>query len=427
MKKLKKIISNEYLIHVLKIEKNIESTQGNVYIIYTKNNKYVLKIYYDINHVKSMTQLHNDISNKFNVPNIIKNKDNKSYVFFDSKYLVLYSFLEGIQIGKLILDSELVKKIALELRRMHDFIKVNNYNLNKVPFNDYNLKRKSLLHFDLTKGNIFYNQGEIGFIDFDDAKYGSSVCDVAILVALLFFSKNRGVDIEGLNVFIDSYYGKDLSLKLNEIKHIREIAINWVNYTLENNEFNASTTESFEVKKKLIEENLFNKKLIPFKECIGQKLYEMYQDIPFQEIGSINELKGVCYEEFLKISKKYIDEETNINKQFNTTTKRYILYIDNLPVGEVGIRTTINDYWENRGSQIYYKIRLSERGKKYGDIILNLALKEAKKIGFKKIRINCDTKNMASKKIILKNGGKEDIVNYKTKDGYSTSYIININ
>ena len=76
-----------------------------------------------------MTQLHNDISNIFNVPNIIKNKDNKSYVFFDSKYLVLYSFLEGMQIGKLILDSELVKKIALELRRMHDFIKVNNYNL----------------------------------------------------------------------------------------------------------------------------------------------------------------------------------------------------------------------------------------------------------------------------------------------------------
>ena len=74
-----------------------------------------------------------------------------------------------------------------------------------------------------------------------------------------------------------------------------------------------------------------------------------------------------------------------------------------------------------------YKIRLSERGKKYGNILLKLALKEARKIGFKKIRINCDNTNIASKNIILNNGGKEDIINYKTNDGFSTSYIIDLN
>ena len=51
---------------------------------------------------------------------------------------------------------------------------------------------------------------------------------------------------------------------------------------------------------------------------------------------------------------------------------------------------------------------------------------EAKKIGFKKIRINCDNKNVASKKIILNNGGKENIIDYKTKDGLSTSYLIDL-
>ncbi|MBR6690544.1 MAG: phosphotransferase [Bacilli bacterium] len=255
-KKLKHTINKEYLIDVLKIEKNLESTQGNVYMVYTKNNKYVLKIYDDLNHTKSMTKLHNDLCSKFNIPGVIKNKDDKLYINFNSKYLVLYSFLDGIQIGKIGLNNELVKKIAKELRRLHDSTKVNSYNLNNVPFNDYKLKRKSLLHFDLTKGNIFYNENKIGFIDFDDAKYGSSVCDIAILISLLFFSKKRGVDIDNMNLFIDAYYNSDTKLKKEEIKYIKEIAIKWINHTLENNDINPSTNESFKIKKKLIEEYL---------------------------------------------------------------------------------------------------------------------------------------------------------------------------
>lgn len=167
-------------------------------------------------------------------------------------------------------------------------------------------------------------------------------------------------------------------------------------------------------------------KLISVKNCINKEVYQMYQDIPKLEIGSINKINGISYEEFKKIFKSYIEEETVINKELNTTTKRYILYCDNFPIGELGIRTTINDFWINKGSQIFYKIRKSKRGQGYGNLILHLGLKKAKELGFDKIRINCDNKNIASRKIIIKNGGIEDIVNYKTKDGYSTSYIIKL-
>ena len=149
--------------------------------------------------------------------------------------------------------------------------------------------------------------------------------------------------------------------------------------------------------------------LKPLKECINKDLYEMYQDIPKEEIGSINNLYGLSYENFILECKKLVDEEKIINKDLGTTTNRYIL-IDEIPIG----------------SQIYYKIRLSKRNKGYGNIILNLALKEAKKLGFKKIRINCDDNNIASKKIILNNVGKVDIKIYKTKDGTSSSYIIEV-
>lgn len=103
-----------------------------------------------------------------------------------------------------------------------------------------------------------------------------------------------------------------------------------------------------------------NIRLTPFKECINKELYEMYQDILFKEIGSINKLKDIELEEFYNICKKYIKAEEFINEQLNTTTLRYILYNNKLPIGEVGIRNTINDYWKNQGSQIHYKIRLSE-------------------------------------------------------------------
>lgn len=167
-------------------------------------------------------------------------------------------------------------------------------------------------------------------------------------------------------------------------------------------------------------------KLIQLKECINKDLYDMYQDIPQTEIGSLNPLNGISYEEFILKCNELVYEEKIINKNLNTTTKRYILYDSYIPIGEVGIRTTLNDFWINKGSQIYYKIRLSKRGKGYGNIILELALIEAKKLGFNKVRINCDDNNIISKKIIIKNGGIEDIKSYSTKDGYSTSYIIEV-
>lgn len=263
IEELVKIIIEKYLIKVTKIEKNEESTVGNVYIVYSNNEKFVAKIYDDLNHTKSMIKLHSDLSNKFHIPKVLQTKNKAGYVkLLDSRYIVLYTFLDGTQLGKKFnkLSEEVIKEIALELRKLHELTRdKNKYNLKEVPFiKSCDIERNSLLHFDLTKGNIFYNEGKIGFIDFDDAKYGPSVCDVAILVALLFFSKKRGVYKKGLSVFIDAYYSKEISLKLQEIKYIKEFAISWVNYTLKNNDFNPSTTESFEVKKKLIEENIIN-------------------------------------------------------------------------------------------------------------------------------------------------------------------------
>lgn len=173
----------------------------------------------------------------------------------------------------------------------------------------------------------------------------------------------------------------------------------------------------------MIDVNLLE--LRPLRDSITHEVYDMYQDIPALEIGSKNPINGVSFEEFKIICNKYIEEETELNKELNTTTIRYILFYDNEPIGEVGIRTTLNDFWINKGSQIFYKIRFRERNKGFGNYILKLALEEAKKLGFESIRVNCNNNNIQSKKVILYNDGILD-TSYKNITGISSSYIIKL-
>lgn len=139
---------------------------------------------------------------------------------------------------------------------------------------------------------------------------------------------------------------------------------------------------------------------------MGQKEFDMYQDIPKEEVGSSNIIKGKTFEEFKEILKKYKNEETVINKEINSTTNRYIFYADGEPIGEIGIRTTLNDFWLKRGSQIFYKIRENMRNQGYGTKMLELALIECRKLGMAKVCLNCNNQNIASKRVIEKNGGK---------------------
>ena len=260
---LKKEICDKYNLNVSNIEKNEDSTDGNVYMVYTKNKKYVVKVYDDLKHVRSMVKLHIDlVNNEIDVPRIIETKNGEGYIkLSNNKYVIIYSFLDGIQLGEKFknLPEEVIRNFAIALNKFHNITCNSNvYSLKEIPFNtEKKVDRYSVLHFDLTRMNIFYNENKkskIGFIDFDDAKYGASICDVAIASANLFFSKTRGADMKGYNLFIDSYYGENLELKEKELPYIKDFAIRWIDYIMDGNEFDTSTTESFIVRKELIED-----------------------------------------------------------------------------------------------------------------------------------------------------------------------------
>lgn len=66
------------------------------------------------------------------------------------------------------------------------------------------------------------------------------------------------------------------------------------------------------------------------------------------------------------------------------------------------------------GGHIGYDIRPSARGHGYGTLIIKLGLAQAKAIGLTKALVTCDPTNLASKKIIEKNGEILEMVHPET-------------
>lgn len=261
---MKNEIEKIYGLNIDKIEKNEDSTDGNVYMLFTSSETYVAKIYEEEAHAKSMIALSKDlVKNGIHIPEIIANKHKEFYYTLkDHRYFVLYSFLKGKELGKTFknLDPNISRNIAKEMKKFHKITAgENKYHLKEVPFEiKQSFERYSALHFDLTRNNIFYNEQwpeKIGFIDFDDAKYGPSIIDVAITISLLYFSKSRGIDREGLHAFLNEYYDTEELMK-QELPYLKKYALLWITYLMNHNEFDSSTTESFEIRKNLIMSNI---------------------------------------------------------------------------------------------------------------------------------------------------------------------------
>lgn len=90
-------------------------------------------------------------------------------------------------------------------------------------------------------------------------------------------------------------------------------------------------------------------------------------------------------------------------------------------VGAVNIRHDLNEYLLKYGGHIGDGVRPSERRKGYATKMINLALKECKKLKIKRVLLVCDKNNIGSAKSIINNGGileNEDINDDKIIQGY---------
>lgn len=138
----------------------------------------------------------------------------------------------------------------------------------------------------------------------------------------------------------------------------------------------------------------------------GRDIYDMLQKIPREDNSFQNVYHGLSYEEFQDELKRRFDESLGVNLQPDRVPQTTLwFYVDEVPVGFIKIRHYLNDRLKEKGGHIGYTIAPEFRGKGYATKMLELALKEAKELGIDKVQLTCDGSNIASRRVIEKNGG----------------------
>lgn len=79
---------------------------------------------------------------------------------------------------------------------------------------------------------------------------------------------------------------------------------------------------------------------------------------------------------------------------------------DDQLVGIMDFRRKLNPYLLNYGGNIGYSVRPSERGKGYAAQMLQLVLPKCRAAGESRVLITCEKDNIASRKTILRAGGR---------------------
>lgn len=114
-----------------------------------------------------------------------------------------------------------------------------------------------------------------------------------------------------------------------------------------------------------------------------------------------------CEDNFEKYLQYIIDYENGLNlpKGYVPFTTYWLVKNGNRILGFCHLRHYLNISLSIEGGHIGYAIRPNERHKGYGTQQLNLLLTECRSLQYKQVLITCDFDNIASQKIIEKNGG----------------------
>lgn len=144
----------------------------------------------------------------------------------------------------------------------------------------------------------------------------------------------------------------------------------------------------------------------------GRDVFDMIREVGPGENGFENSGYDMEFADFPAYLRKQADKARGIglDPARHVPQTRYWLFVDGRPVGIGKLRHYLNDALRVRGGHIGYTIRPSERRKGYGTVILRELLREARNKAIHEALVTCDEGNLASRKIIERNGGElEDI------------------
>ena len=121
----------------------------------------------------------------------------------------------------------------------------------------------------------------------------------------------------------------------------------------------------------------------------------------FEGMDNIGRIED--FDEFLQTLEKNKHQEY-MKPGFSPKTT-FGVFDDGKLIGGFNLRHELKGNLINHGGNIGYLIRPSKRRMGYGTIVLDCALKKAKEIGLGRVLITCREENIASSRVIQKNGG----------------------
>ena len=75
-------------------------------------------------------------------------------------------------------------------------------------------------------------------------------------------------------------------------------------------------------------------------------------------------------------------------------------------LGTIRLRHRLNEALKIEGGHIGYDVRPSERRKGYATRMLGMVLDKAREMGLNRVLVTCDADNLASARVVQKNGGR---------------------
>lgn len=114
-------------------------------------------------------------------------------------------------------------------------------------------------------------------------------------------------------------------------------------------------------------------------------------------------LADMAFESYLKVCN---DLKLGLNLKPNEVPATSLYgFVGEVIVGRVSVRHRFNHVLETWGGNIGYGILPEFRGKGYASEMLALSLPYCRTVGLTKVLITCDVTNIASARVIEKNGG----------------------
>ena len=138
----------------------------------------------------------------------------------------------------------------------------------------------------------------------------------------------------------------------------------------------------------------------------GLDVYAMLQELPAEENGFVNPMKGKTFQEF----KQWLLRSDNASKDANRRPVQTIfwLYADGVPVGMAKLRQFITEEFLTAIGNVGYAIRPGYRNMGYGKLLLGLLVQRAKALSIDRLVLTINADNPSSVAVALANGGKVD-------------------